>query len=325
VNRSAVSGAAVFLVRNRLAVILLGTILYGALTLPSFLAPATAAGSLDRASTMGIVAIGMTLLMIAGQIDLSVGAGLALCGVVTIGLQPAVGPALAALIGVVAGVAVGALNAFLVVGLRINSLVATLATSLAVRSVAHLITASQPISGTYPDFGATVVSAVLGDFTLRTALFVVGILILHGFLTRTVPGRNLFAVGGNPSSAEASGLRVNLYLAGSFIFAGLCVGAAGAIQSLAVNTGSPVAGDTLVVAVIAAVVIGGTKIEGGHGSALGTLGGVVALAALVTVMEYQSIPAYIQEVVTGTILIVLIMLDRLVLDRRPRRVLGPRT
>lgn len=324
-NRTAMSGAAVVLVRNRLVVILLGTILVGALTLPSFLTLTTAALSLDRASTLGIVAIGLTVLMIAGQIDLSSGAVVALCGVTTIGLQPVVGPLAAALIGVLVGVGIGALNAFLVVGLRINSLIATLATSLAVRSVAHLLTSSQPISGTFPDFGAAVVSPILGDFTLRTILFVVAILVVHGILTATVPGRNLFAVGGNPDSAAASGLRVNVYLAGSFIFAGLCVGTAGAIQSLAVNTGSPVVGNTLVVSVIAAVVVGGTKFEGGSGSALGTLGGVVALAALVTVMEYQSIPAYIQEVVTGTILIVLIMLDRFVLDRRPRRVLAPRT
>lgn len=323
-NRSPVSRAAIVVARYRLVVILLGTILVGTLTLPSsLLTPTTAALSLDRASTLGIVAIGLTVLMIAGQIDLSSGAVLALSGVTTIGLQPVVGPVAAAVIGVIVGVGVGALNAFLVVGLRINSLIATLATSLAIRSVAHLLTNSQPISGTYADLGAAMVSPVLGEFTLRTVLFVVAVLVVHGLLTATVPGSNLFAVGGNPDAAAASGLRVNLYLVGSFIFAGLLAGTAGAIQSLAVNTGSPVFGGTLVLGVITAVVVGGTKLKGGSGSALGTLGGVVALGALVTVMEYQGIPAHIQDVVTGAILIVMVMLDRLaVLDWRPRRVLA---
>jgi len=84
---------------------------------------------------------------------------------------------------------------------------------------------------------------------------------------------------------------------------------AGTVQSLAVNTGSPAFGQTIVMTTIAAVVIGGTRLEGGRGSALGTLGGLLTIAFLVTAMEYQNVPAYVQDIVTGAILLLLIILD----------------
>jgi ribose transport system permease protein len=309
---------AAVLIQNRLVIILALTLAIGASVVPSFLTTSTLGLSLDRASTVGLIAVGLTVLLLAGQIDLSSGSVLALSGIAAISLQDEMGPVMAAIAGLLVGGAVGLINGVLVVAFRINSLIATLATMVAVRALSHLVTDSQPVSGDDPLFGIMVGSPFVGVLTQRTLVFLVGILLLHLWLTRTVPGRNLFAIGSNPASAAASGIRTNLYLVGSFVFAGLCAGAAGVLQSLSINTGSPVFGETLTVSVIAAVVIGGTRIEGGRGSALGTLGGVVTMAALVTAMEYQSIPAYIQQVVTGAILIVLIVLDRALADHPPR-------
>ena len=216
------------------------------------------------------------------------------------------------------GIACGAVNGFLVVVLKVNSLVATLASMLMFRAICHTITDSRPLSGEDPLVGLVVTRPVGGTFSPRALIFFVAVLLLALWLRRTVAGRNLFAVGSSSASATASGIRSNAYLFGAFVFSGAMAGAAGIMQSLAVNTGSPVFGETTALTGIAAVVIGGTRLEGGRGSALGTLGGLLVLAFLTTSMEYQSIPAYIQDIVTGIILLLLILLDRFVSGKARR-------
>jgi ribose transport system permease protein len=308
------------LVRNRVVIILIATLVIGATFVPGFLDFRTASLGLDRMATLGLLAIGLTVVLIAGQLDLSGGAILALSGIATIGLQEQLGQIPAALVGLAVGVAAGAINGFLVVVLRINSLVATLASMLFFRALCHLVTESRPVSGVDPLFGLIVSRPIAGTFTGRTLLFFLLIVVLHFWLTRSVAGRHLFAVGSNPASAEASGIRSRAYLFGAFIFSGTMAGVAGVIQSLSVNTGSPVFGESIVLVAITAVVIGGTRLEGGRGSALGTLGGLLTIAALTTAMEYQSIPAYLQDIVTGVILLLLILLDRTVSSSQHRDV-----
>lgn len=298
------------LVRYRVIVILVATLVLSASFVPGFFEGRTLSLGIDRVATMGLLAIGLTVVLIAGQLDLSGGAILALSGIAAIGLQPALGQITAAIVGVIVGMLAGAINGALVVVLKINSLVATLASMLFFRALCHLITESRPISGVDPFFGIPLTQPIAGTVSMRVVLFLALIVLLHVWLTRVVSGRNLFAVGSNPASASASGVRANLYLFGAFVFAGTMAGIAGVTFSVASNTGSPMFGDTIVLTAIAAVVIGGTRLEGGVGSALGTLGGLLTLAALTTAMEYQSIPAYVQDIVTGAILILLILLDR---------------
>ncbi|WP_306026876.1 ABC transporter permease [Stappia sp. MMSF_3263] len=306
------------IVRFRVAVILGLTLLCASLLVPGFLGATTLSLGLDRGATVGLIAIGMTVLLIARQIDLSVGSTFALAGIVAVMLQPSLGIWPAAMAGLIAGAAAGAINGLLVVTFKVNPLVATLATMLIFRSAAHWLTDSQPVPGTDIMLSVSLSKIHLGIFTLRSALFIGAVLLLHVWLTRTVAGRNLFAVGSNAEAAKASGISPGRTVFLGFIFAGLFAGLAGVLQSLTTNTGSPVFGSELLVAVIAAVVVGGTRIEGGRGSALGTLGGVLTIASLTTAMEFQSVPAYVQQVVAGCILILLVVLDRTV---RP----GPRS
>ena len=298
--------------RYRVGIVLGLTLGMAAIWVPGFVGMTTLSLGLDRGSAVGIIAIGLTVLLIAGKIDLSVGSTFALSGIVAIILQPAIGIGLATVVGVLAGAACGAFNALLSVTLRINALVATLATMLIFRATAHWITDSQPVGGMDIMFSVALARVYAGTFTVRSAIFVAAILLLHIWLTRTVPGRDLFAIGSNPAAAEASGLSPNRTIALGFVFAGAAAGLAGVLQSLATNTGSPVFGADLTVAVIAAVVVGGTRLEGGRGSAMGTLGGVLTIAALTTAMEFRSVPAYVQQVVEGVILILLVVLDRTV-------------
>jgi ribose/xylose/arabinose/galactoside ABC-type transport system permease subunit len=323
-NGALVTDLGFALVRYRVLVILAVTFSVASIWVPGFFSAGTLSLSLDRAATMGLLAVGLTVVLLAGQLDLSGGAVLALAGITAIGLQESMGQIPAAFVGVMVGVLAGGLNAFLVVVLRINSLVATLASMLFIRAVGHYITDSRPVSGIDPFFGLTVSRPIEGTITGRSLLFLVAIVVLHFWLTRTVSGRNMFAVGSNFVSATASGVRSRAYLAGSFVFSGAMAGIAGVIQSLSVNTGSPVFGESIVLTAIAAVVIGGTRLEGGRASAGGTLGGVLTLGALTTAMEFQNIPAYIQQIAAGLILLLLILLDQLV-SRRDSRDVGLRS
>lgn len=304
------------LVRFRVVIILIATLLVAMSFVPSFIDARTLSLGLDRAATMGILAVGVTVVLLLGQLDLSIGSILALSGIAAVGLQPVVGQGIAALLGVGLGLVCGMVNGFLVAVLKINSLVATLATMIFFRAACHLITDSRPISGVDPYFGIAFTRPLAGVISLRALIFIVAIILLHVFLTRTVLGREILAVGSNADSAKASGIRANRVTFGAFVFSGLTAGVGGVIFSVASNTGSPVFGETLVLTTIAAVVIGGTRLEGGVGTALGSFGGVLTLAALTTAMEYQGVPSYIQDIVTGLILLMLILLDRLTAERQ---------
>lgn len=308
------------MVQYRVVIILVATFVIASLTVPGFFDFGTISLSMDRGAVVGLVAVGLTALLVAGQIDLSGGAVLALSGVIAIELQDDLGVAAAGVVGVLAGVVAGVVNGMLVVRLHVNSLVATLATMLAIRSLAHLLTGSRPVSGADPFLGVAFSRPIAGTFTLSTYLFIITIVALHVWLTRSVSGRNLFAVGSNAQSAIASGVRSDRYLMGAFMFTGATAGLAGVVQSISVNTGSPVFGESTTLMAIAAVVIGGTRLEGGRGSALGTLGGVLTLSALTTAMEFQNVPSYYQQVVTGLVLVLLVLLDALVADKRRRTI-----
>ncbi|MBZ9853220.1 ABC transporter permease [Mesorhizobium sp. CA13] len=309
--------------RHRVVIILGLTLIISALVVPGYFSASTFGLGLDRAATIGLIAIGLTVLLVAGQIDLSGGAVFALAGIMSVILQREIGILPAGLVGILVGMLAGAINGALVVGLKVNSLVLTLATMLIFRSLAHWITDSQPVTGTDIMLSLAFAKIHLEIFTIRSALFIVLIVLLHVWLTRTIPGRNVFAVGSNPAAAKESGIASDRIVFLGFVFAGTLAGLAGVLQSLVTNTGSPVFGSELTVGVIAAVVVGGTRLEGGKGSALGTLGGVLTIGSLTIAMEFQSVPAYVQQVVSGLILILLVVLDRAVTTKGRAPGTGP--
>lgn len=302
-------------VRYRLVVLLIVVIVLGSLTIDDFFTLTTIQSVLNRATIVGLLAIGITPVLIAGQIDLSIGSTMSMAGISMIALQPVLGNVPAAIAGVLVGVVIGIVNATIVVVFKISSLVATLATLLIFASLALLLTNSQPISSPDPLFGLPLTTGILGVFTPRSLIFVVAALLVFVWLRFTPSGRSLYAVGSNPAAATASGIRANGYLVASFVISGFFAGAAGVVQALSTATGSPVSGVVLLIPAITAVVIGGTRLEGGRGSSLATLGGVVALGALTMMMEFNGIPAYTQAIYTGLILIALITLDRLTSGR----------
>lgn len=297
-------------IRYRLLVMLAGVAIFGGLTQGDFLTLTTFQSILDRAAVVGFLALGLTPVLIAGQIDLSIGSVMSLAAYTAIALQPELGNVPAALVGLGVGLLAGVINAVIVVAFKVTSLVATLATLLIGASLALLISNGQPASSGDPLFGLFLTDSILAVLTPRAALFIAAALLMFVWLKATPSGRNLYAVGSNMPAAVAAGIDTNGYIAGIFVLSGFCAGAAGVIQALSSATGSPIAGSVLLIPAITAVVIGGTRLEGGRGSSLATLGGVVALGALTTLSEYNGVPSYTQAVYTGLILILLITLDR---------------
>lgn len=299
-------------VRYRLLLVLAAVLVVGGFTVSDFLTVDTFQSVLDRATVVGFLALGLTPVLIAGQIDLSIGSILSMSCITTIFLQPIIGNVPAAMAGLAMGVLIGIINALLVVVFKINSLVATLATLLIFASLALLLTDSYPLSSKDPLFGIPLTADLLGIFTPRSALFLCVVVLMLVWLRTTPSGRNLYAVGSNAPAAASAGINTNAYIVTTFVISGFCSGAAGVLQSLSTATGSPVAGAVMLIPAITAVVIGGTRLEGGQGSSLATLGGVLALGALTTMLEYNGVPSYTQAIYTGLLLILLITLDSLV-------------
>ena len=299
-------------VQYRLLVLLVIVAILGSITIDDFFTIDTFQSVLNRATVVGFLALGLTPVLIAGQSVLSIGSILSMAGITTIGLQPVIGNIPAALAGLGVGLAIGAINAIIVVVFKIASLVATLATLLIFASLALLLSNSQPVSSPDPVFGIPLTGDLLALFTPRSAMFVVAALLMFVWLRLTPSGRNLYAVGSNAPAATSVGIRSNGYIAATFLISGLFAGAAGVLQSLSTATGSPVAGAAMLIPAITAVVIGGTRLEGGRGSSLATLGGVLALGGLTMMLEFNGVPSYTQAIYTGVLLIILITLDRLV-------------
>lgn len=271
---------------------------------------------------VGIVAIGETLVLIAGGVDLSVGSVAALSGVVTGLLWEKAGLpiGLAATAGLLSGALVGLVNGLLVTRLRINALITTLATFSIVRGLAFVLTNAQMNQLTDPRFlwlGRGEVAGVPTPFILMILLYV----IFHLVLKYTPFGRDLYAIGGNPTASRLAGIPANKYLLAVFVLCGMLAAAGGLVQASQLAAGTPQLATGLEFTVIAAVVLGGTSLAGGKGALTGTLIGVLILRTLDNGLILVDLSSYWQQVARGAVLILAVGFDvlrtRLAANRAP--------
>ena len=272
---------------------------------------------LVQTSTIGLIALGMTLVMINGNIDLSVGATLALAASVTVDVMgwevfavwgnwqilPAV------LAGLLVGAAVGALNGFIVWKTGVDAFIVTLGAMLGIRGLVFVYTREQSFFASnfaYSDFAY---SSVAGIPTLAL-VFLVFTLLAHILLSRTVHGANTYAVGDNREAAVNAGIRVGPHMMINFVIVGFLSALAGITLSTQMGAATPNLGREFELWVITAVVLGGTKLTGGYGSIIGTFGGVLAIGMLRNGMNLMGVPAFFVLVVLGSILILVLVLDK---------------
>ncbi|GAA4081819.1 ABC transporter permease [Nocardioides kongjuensis] len=264
---------------------------------------------LDQWSTIGIIACGSTICIVAGGFDLSVDAIFALSGVLAAWLAVHLGdPTLALLVGMLSGLVLGVFNGLLVTVGRINPFVATIASSVVFLGIAQLITRGSVLSVAGQGFSRLGLQR-FGDLTLPAVVFVVFAVLTAVLLARTVVGRRLYAVGGNYEAARYSGIAVNRVQVFAYAVSGLSASIAGVLAASRNSSASADIRTDLAFQAITAVVIGGVSIYGGAGTIPRALVGVLILALIGNGFNLLAVdPAY-QQVLLGIIIVLAVAVD----------------
>ncbi len=271
---------------------------------------------------VGITAIGMTLVLITGGVDISVGSVAALAGVVTslLWLQGGVPLGISAMLGICAGGLVGLINGVIVTYLKINPLITTLATFSIVRGLAFVLSEGQTnlLSNEAFNFiGRGKIAGIPFSLLLMIALFLIFAFILRS----TQLGRNLYAIGGSPQASRLAGIPVSRHLLIVYLLSGLLAALSGIINVSQLASSAPRAAVGLEFTVITAVVLGGTSLSGGKGGLIGTLIGVIILRILDNGLVLMQVSSFFQDVARGLVLILAVGFDqiRLKLSQLRRR------
>lgn len=262
-----------------------------------------------QSTFIGIIALGMTFVMIDAEIDLSVGAIMALAASLSVGLQSELGMIPAALLGLAVGAALGGLNGLITYKTGVDSFIVTLGAMLGIRGLVFVYTNQESyfaLNFAYSDFGT---SQIAGVPTLAL-IFVAIAIVLHVVLTNTRHGRDTYAVGGNRDAAVNAGVRVGRHLLINFTLLGALAALSGLLLSTQMGASTPNMGTVYELWVITAVVLGGTKITGGAGSPIGTFGGVIAIQLLRKGLGHIGADTSTVNLVIGLILIAVLFIDR---------------
>ena len=275
----------------------------------------------------GIIALGFTLLMIAGEFDISVGSVLALCGVLAIFmLNAGLPPPIAVVMTLIIGVAIGLLHGLAVVKLGVPSFIVTLAGMMFWRGIVLVITDGFPIAlgglmaTEKPDFFQIFSYRFDNAFSISVIWFVVVAVILGFILHRTRFGNWIFATGGNKLSAIQAGVPVNRVKLILFGLTGGLASLAGIIQMTRYGSVDPLRGELLELRAIAAIVVGGTLLMGGYGSILGTVLGVLLVAIVRQGLVLAQAPQMLFESFVGLLIVIAVIINTMA----QRRALGVR-
>lgn len=259
----------------------------------------------------GVMCIGATFIILNGYRDLSVGMVMALSAVLTIYFQP-MNPLLGMVLAILIALTVGFINGILVAKAGINSFIVTLATMRGVRSIVYMITKEQTLPGTiewFPKIASTYVFGISLLVIICALLMIIGGVVL----TKTKHGRNTYAVGGNADAAKNAGISVEKTTIINFMICAFTAAIGGILTASRMNSAMPELGwpDTHFM-VIVMVVLGGTKLSGGYGSLLYTIGGVLTIGILQNFLNMMNINAYWNYVVTGMMLIIVLYMDKII-------------
>lgn len=284
-----------------------------------YLSPFNIRVVLSQTVIVAIGAIGMTIVIIGGGIDLSVGSTIALSGVVTaLGLNAGLDPFVAVVAGIVVGGMVGLVNGLAITSLRVVPFIATLGMLGIARGIAKWISGQQPVN-VEPSWVNDLVVTFPNPPWLLLAPGVWIAIILAGamavVLRNTVFGRRVFAVGSNEDAARACGISTNRLRVQIYALAGLFFGLAGVMQMSRLRQGDPTVAAGTELDIIAAVVIGGGSLSGGQGTILGTVIGALIMAFLRNGCQQMGWANFVQEIIIGAIIITAVAIDQLRIRR----------
>jgi ribose/xylose/arabinose/galactoside ABC-type transport system permease subunit len=278
---------------------------------PNFLNLGNLVNLVRQISINGILAVGVTYVLLTGGVDLSLGSVAALAGVTAACFahpgQHAVAVPMA--MGVLAGAACGAVNGLVVAHGRVAPFIVTLGMMTAARGLALLVSGGRPVSGLAADF-TRIGSGNVAGVPAPILIFALVALVSRVVLKNMRYGRYVYAVGGNENAAYASGVPVRTVKLAAYTLCGALAGLAGVVLAARITTGQPNAGMGYELDAIAAVVIGGTSLSGGVGGVGGTILGALLMGVINNGLDLLNVSSYYQQVVKGVIIVGAVWLDR---------------
>lgn len=299
-----------FLIRHAMIVVMLLIVAFFAYRSARFATPENLLTVLIAAAPFALIALGQTLVILTGGIDLSVGSVIAVTAMAAawsaknLGDNPLIPLTVAVLVGIVAG----SVNGFVVSRLNVPPFITTLGMLTLASGLAYAIGNGAPINGLPENFGAFANTRVLG-LTIPVILMIVSILLFAFVMKRTSYGLRVYAIGGNRLAAEIAGVRSRTVLFSVYAISGLLAGISGLMLSSRVITGAPNLGQGYELDAIAAVVIGGASLMGGRGTIWGTAVGLLLIQTLNNGLDILLVPSYWQNVVKGVIIVAAVGVD----------------
>lgn len=293
-------------------------------TRTNFFSEANFVNVLKSASIFLILAMGETVVLIAGGVDLSIGGMMALSGVVVIILMNAGVPIpIAIALALLLGVAVGAVNAFISVYQRTEPFIITLGMGIVLTGAGQQLTNARPVSSTLPDFQLIANAKILGPVPILVLVMLAVLAVIYFMLRSTSFGRNVYAVGGDYEVAKYSGINVQRTKAATYLICGLTAALGGVMLASQLNSASSIAGEDTALYVVCAVVVGGTSVAGGVGGAIKSTIGLLLLGLLTNafnMLRIDSLVSYLPTALLGIIIVSILWLDSYGRKRRREAV-----
>ncbi len=299
---------------------------------PRFVLPLNLFNIMLQVSIYGLLAIGMTFVILTAGIDLSIGSLLAMSGLVAAAVSKGglsnrftVGEGqdvlsypwyLAALAAIAVGLAAGFLQGTAITRLKVPPFVVTLGGMSVFRGAALLFAGGGPISGFDPDFVWWGQARIGGQVPVPVVIFLVFAILAHIVLRYTRYGRQVYAVGGNPEAARLSGLNVRAITTSVYVIMGFFCGLGAFVLSARLNSAEAIAGMGYELTVIASVVIGGTSLFGGSGTIFGTVVGTILIGVLLNGLQLNNVSSYVQQIIIGLIIVLAVAFDTFAKSRR---------
>ena len=259
--------------------------------------------------TNGLISLGMLVVILTGGIDLSVGAVVALAGIMAAGLQADLPLALAVLLALAVGAAAGTVNGLLVARFRLAPFIVTLATLSAFRGLVYVYS-DTPITPDDPSFRTVLGGGFVGPIPVPVIIMLVCYAAVWLFIGRTSPGRAIVAIGGNAEAVRLAGVNVRRHVVVAYLLSGFFSALAGVLLVSRLGIAQPNVGVGYELDAIAACVIGGAILGGGGGSVVGVLGGVLTLGLIDNLLNLFNVQSYYQQILKGVIIVVAVLARR---------------
>lgn len=288
---------------------LVAMIIFFSVVTKSFLSAKNFANIARQISITGICSVGMTMVILTGGIDLSIGSVIGFTSAVAALMmsngQPII---LASIVSLVLGVIIGVINATCINYLQIPAMIATLGTQISLRGAVYLVTGGMPVYG-LPESFKVLGQGSIGIIPISMIIMVIVFIIGYIILNKMVFGRKIYGIGGNAETARLSGVNVKKEIYKIYMLVGFFGSLAGLILMSRVNSGQPSAGDGYEMDIITAVVLGGVSVSGGEGKITKVIIGVIFMGVLANGMMMMNINEYWQRVVKGLVLLAAVAVD----------------